>query len=290
MIITGTSVLSRSLSRPSRAASRPRWDEGGARAGLRNAEPAGTGAAQSSAGGRVGCRPHLRGGRCLTPAPGGKMGASGGRGLRHPGAQPRPPAASPGPSPRSSLDPPDPHGSATPRARAGVPGATVPLPARRDTHLRRRRHPRAPSSALRKLRPGPLPQPRQGAGPAPAARQSGAAARRPWPIRAAPPSAGWARRKHSRGIPPPRPAPPGPPAPRRSGPAHPAESRGRLYHRRARRGDPRLGPCQSRGRKEASNQWGAGAPGPRAAGGVSVWGIQGGKGRAGRPWESGDAG
>lgn len=161
-------------------------------------------------------------------APGGKIGASVGRGLGHPGAPPRPPALSMGPAPpcsirripaalrprRSALGPPERPRRAAPRRAPPVGALTCAAAATL----------RAPGSALRKLRPGPLPQPRAGgAGPAPAPPQSGAAVRRSWPIRAVPPFPGWVRRKHSRGIPPPRPAlPDHPPAPQRSGPSHPA--------------------------------------------------------------------
>lgn len=88
----------------------------------------------------------------------------------------------------------------------------MPRPARGGTHLRRRRHP-----ARARLGPPQTPAraspsaAARGAGSAPEPGQSGAAARRSWPILAVPPCPGWARRKHSRGIPPPRPALPAPP-------------------------------------------------------------------------------
>lgn len=70
---------------------------------------------------------------------------------------------------------------------------------------------RAPGSALRKLRPGPLPQPRpggRGPRPRPANQEPPSDARgQSSPCRPAP----GERRKHSRGIPPPRPALPDPP-------------------------------------------------------------------------------
>lgn len=88
----------------------------------------------------------------------------------------------------------------------------MPRPARGGTHLRRRRHP-----ARARLGPPQTPAraspsaTARGAGSAPETGQSGAAIRRSWPILAVPPCPGWARRKHSRGIPPPRPALPAPP-------------------------------------------------------------------------------
>lgn len=105
------------------------------------------------------------------PAPSRRGGARLGGGLRHPLAQPRPPAAS--------------------RLRVKLTCAAAALC--------------APSSALRKLWPGPLPQPGPGAGPTPAHSQSGVGPRSLRPILASPPRSGWTGRKYSRGIPPPLP-------------------------------------------------------------------------------------
>lgn len=203
------------------------------------------------------------------PAPSGKTGAPLGRGLGHPGAQPRLPAMSLGPAPPRSirriparLRPRRPALGSPERPRRAAPRPRGALTCAAAATLR------APRSALRKLPAGPLPQPRPGG-----------RGRRPRP-------ANQKRPSDARGQSAPcRPAPGGfdgniPKGSLRLArlfPTHspraaaqwtfpPRLSHGRLYHRRARRGDLRLGPCQSRGRKATSSQWEAGAPGPRAGG------------------------
>lgn len=186
----------------------PRWD------GDRPEGGRGEGQAQ---------RPQPSVGRRLSPAPQQEGSCphhpppplSPERGLRHPRAQPRPPVASTGPTPPCTID----------RILAGPrpPGARSRhiLPAE-VTHLRRRRHrlpvrtrlgpPQTPARASPAAAPG-------GAGPTPADGQSAAASRCLRPIRVV--RFGWTRRKHSRGIPPPRPALPDSP-PRREAVDRPA--------------------------------------------------------------------
>lgn len=199
------------------------------------------------------------------PIPSGKTGARLGRGLGHPGAQPRLPAASMGSAPPRSIRR-IPAGLGARGPAPGSPERPRRAPPAEGTHLRRRRHP-----ALARLGPprtparaSPAAAAGEGAGPAPAnqgrpsdARGQSAPCR---PGRVGPTETFQRDPSASPGSSRP---PPGA-APQWTFP--PRLSHGRLYHRGARRGDLRRGACQSRGRKETSNQWEAAAPGPRAVG------------------------
>ena len=123
----------------------------------------------------------------FTPAPSGKARGPLGRGLGHPPAQPRRPAASMGPAPYRRIG----RIPAGPRSRGSAPGSPKRprcAPPAGDTHLRRRRClPVCAGFGPRQTQARASPSATtRGAGPGPASGQSGAAARRSRPIRSTP--------------------------------------------------------------------------------------------------------
>lgn len=157
----------------------------------------------------------------FTPAPSGKAGGPLGRGLGHPPAQPRLPAASMGPAPYRRIG----RIPAGPRSRGSAPGSPKRprcAPPAHDTHLRRRRYrPVSAGFGPPQTQAGASPSATtggRGQGPRPVNQERPPGARgQSAPSRAAPPRG--TRRKHSRGIPALRDTSP---APRGVGPSRPS--------------------------------------------------------------------